>query len=142
MILGALLLLGFVGPSIPYKKRSNYVCSITASTLTDVTWFGLFTSHQRTVSFLENWLKQREPSFQPNWQFMSSQIYYFWGGHSCGCSGTPDAYELTYTLKLSGVEKMSDSQIADLVGTLRHGSAEARKQMIRSFSDEVLEKSD
>jgi hypothetical protein len=142
MSLGVLSLLVFVGPSIPYKKRSNYVCSVTASTRTDVTWFGLFTSHQRTVSFLENWLKQREPSFQPNWQFMSGQTYFVWGGRSCGYGGTPDAYELTYTLKLPGVQKMSDSQIAGLVETLRHGSAEARKQMIKSFSDEVLQKSD
>jgi hypothetical protein len=140
--MSVLMLLAFVGPPIPYKKRSNYICSVTASTRADVTWFGLFTSHERTVSFLENWLKQREPSFQPNWQFMSGQTYYVWGGHSCGYGGTPDVYELTTTLKFNGTQKMSDSQIAALVETLRHDPAEARKQMIRSFSDEVLQKSD
>jgi hypothetical protein len=48
----------------------------------------------------------------------------------------------TYTLKLPGVQKMGDSQIAGLIETLRHGSTEARKQTIGSFSDEVLQKSD
>jgi len=136
------LCVGVFAVLMPYKERSNYICPVTASTRTDITWFGLFTSHQRTVSFLEKWLKQREPSFQPNWQHMSTQTYYIGGGFSCGYAGTPDAHQLTYTLKLSGVQKMSDGQIGNLIEALRHGSPDDRKRMIQSFSDEVMEKSD
>lgn len=137
----AFLCFGVFGPLIPYKERSNYICPVTASTRTDVTWFGVFESHQRTVSFLEKWLKQREPSFQPSWQFMSSQKYYFWGGRSCAVGGTPEAYELTYTLKLPGVQKISDDRIGNLIDTLRHGSPDDRKRIVQIFSDQVMDKS-
>lgn len=64
------------------------------------------------------------------------------GRFSCGTAGTPDVYRLTYTLKEDGIRKMSDGRIAALIEVLRHGSADARKQMIESFSDEVLQKTD
>jgi hypothetical protein len=115
---------------------------VSASTRTDITWFGLFKSEERTVSFLEMWLKRREPGFQPSWQNMSTQTYFIGGGFSCGTAGTPDVYELATTLKLNGVLKVSDSEIADLVKVLRQGSADDRKKMIEAFSDDVLQKSD
>lgn len=140
--LSVLSLLMFVGPSIPYKERSNWVCTVTASTRTDVTWFGLFRHQERTVSYLEQWLRRREPGFEPCWQYISTQAYYIGGGFSCGTAGTPDVYSLTSTLKEDGIQKMSDDQIAALVEILRHGTADARKRKIASFSDEVIQKSD
>lgn len=142
IILITLSLLAFVGPLIPYKERSNWICTVTGSTRTDVTWFGLFRHQERTVSYLEQWLNQREPQFQPNWQHLSTQTCYIGGGFSCGTAGTPDVYRLTYTLKEDGIRKMSDGRIAALIEVLRHGSADTRKQMIESFSDEVLQKTD
>jgi hypothetical protein len=138
----AVLCLGVFATIIPYKERSNYICPITASMRTDVTWFGLFESRQRTVSHLELWLRQREPGFRPDWQYISTQKYYLGGGFSCGTAGTPEAYLLTYTLKLSGVQKMNDGQIGNLIEVLRHGSSDDRKRMIQSFSDEVMDKSE
>src|SRR5262245_33325518 len=123
---GAVLLLGIVGPLIPYKKVHNWVCPVSGSTKRQITWFGHFSRDERTVSALEQWLERREPSFEPSWQHTSTQTYYVLG-RACGTGGTPEIYHLRPILD-GVVSKFSDERIAALVTVLRQGSRDEQRQ--------------
>ena len=138
-MLGLLLLEMFVGSFIPYKERSNWVCTVSGSTRTEIIWFGCFKQEKRTASALEEWLVRKEPGFQPSWRHLSTQEYSI-GGFSCATAGTPEVYALTPVLERGGIQKLSDDRIAALVEVLRHGSPDERARMIRSISDEVFSK--
>ena len=110
--LGSVLVLGFVGPLIPCKRVKNWVCPVSGSTKRQITWFGYFSHDERNVSALEQWLKRREPSFEPQWQPLSTQTYYV-SGQACGTGGTPEIYQLRPILDRV-VVKLSDEKIAGL----------------------------
>jgi hypothetical protein len=139
IIVGAVVLLLVLGPSILYKERSNWICTVSGSTRTDITWFGFFKHEERTSSALEDWLRRKEPGFQPSWRQISTQKYYLMGS-SCATAGTPEVYSLTPVLQSEGFRKLSDERIASLVEVLRHGSAEQQRQMISNITDEALSK--
>jgi hypothetical protein len=86
---------------------------------------------------LEKWLKRREPGFEPNWQYLSTQTYFVLG-RSCATAGTPQVYQLIPILDRV-VEKLSDERIADLVAVLRHGSRDEQRHMIEKIVDEVFD---
>lgn len=132
------LLFGLVGPIIPYKEVRNWICPISGSTRTQVTWFGSFSSENRTVSALEKWLSRREVNFTPNWRNFSTQTYFLLG-RSCAAGGTPPIYYLKPMLE-SVVEKLSDEQIAHLVSDLRHGSPDEQRQLIQKIGDQVFDR--
>ena len=105
---GLVLLFAFVGPFIPRKEVKNWICPVSGSTRTQITWFGNFRQEERTVTALEKWLSRREANFKPNWQHLSTQTYFLLG-RSCGTGGTPEIYPLRPIL--DGVmEKLSDEQ--------------------------------
>lgn len=134
---GLVLLVGVVGPLIPYKRVANSVCPVSGSTRQEITWFGRFSHEERTVSALEQWLKRREPSFQPQWRHISTQTYYVLG-RACGVAGTPEIYQLRPILD-GVVEKFSDERIAGLVATLRQGSRDEQRQAIQRISDDYFD---
>jgi hypothetical protein len=134
--LGVVLLLVFVGPGVPYKRVKNSVCSISGSTRREVTWFGRFRHEERTVSALEQWLKRREPSFQPQWRYISTQTYSILS-RSCGVSDTPEVYQLRPILD-DVVERFSEERIAGLVEVLRHGSRDEQTEVIQGISDDYF----
>ena len=134
--IGLILLLGFIGQFIAYKEVSYWMCPTTGSTRTEVTWFGLFSHEERTVSALEKWLKRREPGFEPNWQFVATDKYFLLG-RSFADAGTPEIYRLKPILD-EAVEKLSDAKIAELVAVLRHGSPDEQRHMIEKISNEVF----
>ncbi len=102
-------------------------------------WFGVFKREERTTSALEEWLRRKEPGFQPSWQHISTQRYWL-GGWSCGTAGTPEVCALIPVLQCEGFKKLSDERIASLVEVLRHGSPEQQRQMISSIADEAFSK--
>ena len=132
---GGVLFLG-VGPFIPYKEVKNWVCPISGSTKKEIRWFGYFGREERTVSGLELWLQRRELTFQPQWQFTSTQTYYVLAC-ACGTGGTPEIYQLRPILD-GVVETLSDERIAGLVAVLRQGSRDEQRQMIQSIADEYF----
>ena len=135
--LSLLLLVAVVGPQTPYKRVANSVCPVCGSTRREITWFGLFSHEEYTVSALEKWLKRKEPTFQPEWQFISEQTFYVLG-RSCGVSGSPEIYQLVPILD-DVVEKLSDERIAGLVLVLRQGSPDAQRQEIQRISDDYFD---
>jgi len=135
--LGLALLVAAVGPFISYKQVANSVCPISGSTRSEITWFGRFNHEERTVSALEQWLKRKEPAFQPQWRHISTQTYYVLG-RACGTSGTPEIYQLRPILD-GVVEKFSDERIARLVAVLRHGSSDEQREAIRRISDDYFD---
>jgi hypothetical protein len=134
---GLVSLLAVAGPLIPYKRVDNWVCSISGSTRSEITWFGRFSHEERTTSALEQWLKRREPSFEPQWWSTSTQTYYILA-RACATGGTPEIYQLRPVLD-GIVGKLSDERIAGLVAVLRQGSREEQRQMIQSISDEYFD---
>ena len=138
VLVGLTVLLLSVGPLIPCRKAKLWVCAISGSTRTDITWFGYFHSQQRSVSPLENWIKVREPDFAPQWQPVATYTHYVLG-YGCGVGNRPEIYQLRSLLG-EVVEKTSEERIARLVAVLRHGSADEQRQMVESLADEVLSK--
>jgi|SRR5580704_11552886 hypothetical protein len=136
--IGLILLLGFIGQFIAYKEVSYWICPITGSTRTKVTWFKYFSHEERTVSALEKWLKRRETTFEPNWQHLSTDTYFVLI-RSFADAGTPEIYQLRPILD-QVVEDLSDARLAELVEVLRHGSRDEQRQMIKNISDEVFAK--
>ena len=134
---GLVLLVGVVGPLIPYKRVANSVCPVSGSTRQEITWFGRFSHEERSVSALEQWLKRKEPSFQPQWRHTSTQTYYILG-RACGTAGTPEIYQLRPILD-GVVEEFSDERIAGLVAVLRQGSRDEQRQAIQKISDEYFD---
>jgi hypothetical protein len=138
IVLGAYVLLGVVGPLIPYKQVDNWVCPLTGSTKIQVTWFGCFSHDERTTSALEQWLKRREPAFEPQWKHTSTTTHYvFARGHECG--ETPEIYQLVSILD-DVVGQFDDERIAGLVSVLRHGSRDEQRQAIKMIWDDYLAK--
>jgi hypothetical protein len=133
--IGLLLLVAFVGPSIQYEKRTNWICPVSGSTRSEILWFGHFSREERSVTALEKWLKSKEPGFEPNWQHLSTQTYWVLG-RSCTTWGTPPIYQLSSILDIV-VAKLSDQRLAGLVAVLRHGSPDEQTLMIEKISDEV-----
>jgi hypothetical protein len=136
IVAGLILLLGLVGPFIPYKEVRNSVCAICGSTRKETVWFGQFKQEEGSVSALETWLRRREPGFEPTWQHRSTQTYFVLG-RSCGTAGSPEICQLQAILDLV-VEKFNDNRIAALVEVLRHGSREEQRRIIREISDEAF----
>ena len=136
MALGLMVLVGVVCPLIPCKRVVNLVCPVSGSSRQEITWFGGFSREERTVSALEQWLKRREPSFQPQWRHMSTQTYYILG-RACGTSGAPEIYALRSILD-KVVAKFSDDRIAGLVAVLRQGSRDEQRQAIQRISDDYF----
>jgi len=133
----AVMLLGLLGPLIPYKKADIWVCSISGSTKRQVTWFGYYSYDERTTSALEQWLKRREPSFEPQWQHTSTTTYYVLArGYACGRA--PEVYQLRPILD-GLVTKFSDERIADLITVLRQGSRDEQRQAIQRISDDYFD---
>ena len=134
---GVVLLLGIVGPLMPYKKVENWVCPVSGSTKRQSTWFGCFSHDERTTSALEKWLRRGEPSFEPQWWHTSTTTCYVLGtGYACG--KTPEVYQLRPIL--DGVVSMfSDERIAGLVTVLRQGSRDERRQAIQRISDDYFD---
>lgn len=136
--LGLVLLLVIVGPLIPYKKVDNWICPVSGSTKSQVTWFGYFSDDQRTSSALEQWLERREPTFEPQWQHTSTTTYYFLG-RGYACARAPQIYQLRPILD-GMVSKFSDERISGLVAVLRQGSQDEQRQAIRRISDDYFDK--
>jgi hypothetical protein len=135
--LGAVVLLGVVGPLIPYKKVDSWVCRVCGSTKQQVTWFGYLSHDERTTSALEEWLERREPSFEPEWRHISTTTYYVLAeGHACG--ETPEVYRLRPILD-GVVSKFSDERLAGLVTVLRQGSRDEQRQAIQRISDDYFD---
>jgi hypothetical protein len=134
---GLVLLVGIVGPLIPYKRVANSVCPVSGSTRQEITWFGRFSHEERTVSALEQWLKRREPSFQAQWRHTSTQTYYVLG-RACGTAGQPEICRLKPILD-GVVEKFSDERIAGLIAVLRQGSRDEQRQAIQRISDDYFD---
>jgi hypothetical protein len=134
--LGLVLLVGLVGPLIPYKRVANSVCPVSGSTRQEITWFGRFSHEERTVSALEQWLKHREPTFQPQWRHTSTQTYYVLG-RACGTAGAPEICQLRPILG-DVVEEFSDERIAALVAVLRQGSRDEQREVIQRISDDYF----
>ncbi len=109
---------------------------MSGSTRQQTTWFWRFSHEERTVSALEQWLKRREPSFQPQWRHTSTQTYYVLG-RACGTAGTPEIYQLQPILD-GVVEQFSEERIAGLVAILRQGSREEQRQAIQRISDDYF----
>ena len=136
--LPSVLLLGFVGPPfIPYKRVDNWVCPVSGSMKTEITWFGCLSHQEQTVSALEQWLKRREPLFEPQWQFCNSRDYYVLAS-ACSTGLSPEIYQLSPFLD-HVVGELSDERLAGLVAVLRHGSRVEQEQMIRSISREAFD---
>lgn len=131
---GLVLLLMFVGPAIEYKQVDIWICPVTGSTKIQVTWFGHFSHDKRTTTALEQWLKRKEPSFEPQWQHTSTDTYYIFAA-SYLCGETPVISRLTPILD-GVVSKFSDERIAGLVEVLRHGSRDEQIEAVQRISDE------
>lgn len=137
LVLGAAVLIGVVGPLIPYKKVDNWVCPVSGSTKRQVTWFGYFSYDEHTTSALEQWLERREPCFEPHWRQTSTTTYYILArGYSCG--ETPEIYQLRPILD-GVISKFSDERIAGLVIVLRQGSRDEQRQEIQRISDDYFD---
>ncbi len=134
---GAVLLLGVVAAT-PYKKVQIRVCPVSGSTKTRVTWFGYFSHDERTTSALEQWLKRREPFFEPQWRHLSTTRYYVLGC-ARACSPAPEVYKLRPILDWL-VTRFSDERIAELVTVLRQGSRDEQRQRIESIWDEYFDR--
>jgi hypothetical protein len=135
--LGAVMLLGVVGPLIAYKTRDISVCPISGSTKTRITWFGHFSHDERTVSALERWIERREPAFEPQWRKISTTTYYVLGrGYACGRA--PEIYHLRPILD-AVVSKCSDESISGLVAVLRQGTQDEQRQVIQRIADAYLD---
>lgn len=134
---GLVLLVAVVGPFIPYKRVANSVCPVSGSTRQEITWFGRFSREERTVSALEQWLRRREPSFQPQWLHTSTQTDYILG-RACGTAGAPEIYRLRPILD-DVVGKFSEERIAGLVAVLRQGSRDEQRQAIQRISDDYFD---
>lgn len=133
---GIVLLLTIIGPAIEYKQVDIWVCSVTGSTKTHVTWFRHFSHDKRTTSALEQWLKRKEPSFEPQWQHTSTDIYYIFAS-SYACGDKPVVYRLAPILD-GVVSKFSDERITQLVAVLRHGSRDEQIEAVQRISDEYV----
>jgi hypothetical protein len=127
-----------MGQFIAYKEVTYWICPITGSTRTKVTWFGLFSHEERTVSALEKWLKRKEPGFEPNWQHVSTKTYFVLA-RSYTCGSSPEIRQLTPILD-QVVGNLSDARLAELIAVLRHGSQGEQRQMINKIYDEVFAK--
>jgi len=134
---GVVVLLGIIGPLIPYKKVDNWVCPVSGSTKRQVTWFGYFSHDERTTSALEQWLERSEPSFEPQWRHISTTTYYVLArGYACG--ETPEVYQLRPILD-GVVAKFSDERIASLVTVLRQGSRDEQRSALQRISDDYFD---
>jgi hypothetical protein len=121
---------------IPYKKVEIWVCPVSGSTKRQVTWFGYFSHGERTTSALEQWLKRREASFEPQWQHTSTTTYYVLArGYACGPA--TEVYQLRPMLD-GMVGTFSDQRIADLVTVLRQGSRDEQRQAVQKISDDYF----
>ena len=133
---GVVLLLGIVGPLVPYKKVDVWVCPVSGSTKRQDTWFGYLRHDERTISALEQWLKPREPSFESQWRHISTTTYYLLArGYACG--ETPEVYQLRPILD-GVVSRFSDERIAGLITVLRQGSRDEQRQAVRRISDDYF----
>lgn len=135
--LGLVPLLSVAGQLIPCKKVDNWVCPVSASTKRQVTWFGYVSHDEWTTSALEGWLARREPSFEPQWQLISTTTYYLLGrGYARGRA--PEIYQLRPILGCL-VGKFSDERISGLVTVLRQGSQVEQRRAIRRISDDYFD---
>jgi len=138
IVIGLVLLLGFIGPILPYKEVRYWTCPVSGSTRTEIIWFGHFSDETRTVTALGNWLKHKEPGFEPSWQPLSTTTYFVLG-RLYGDMAAPAIYELNPIIDCV-VESLTDDQIAGLVAVLRHGSREEQRRVIRETADEFFAK--
>jgi hypothetical protein len=136
IVLGAVVLLGVLGPVIAYCTMDTLVCPISGSTKTETTWFGYFRHDERTTSALEQWIERREPAFEPQWLNISTTTYYVLGSsHACGRA--PEIYQLRQILD-GVVGKCSDERISGLVAVLRQGSQDEQRQEVQRISDDYF----
>lgn len=125
------------GPMIPIQRTTRWCCPVTGSTKVETVWLWFFDSKTVTPTALERWLRQREPDFQPPWEFTSRQTRYL-HGRSCGTRGTPAVFNLRPLLD-DLVATSSDETLAQLVETLRNGSPEEREQAVQNTTRSILE---
>lgn len=85
---------------------------------------------------MEQWFKKQEPTFEPQWQHVSTRTDCV-VGRAYGCGSTPEIYQLKPFLDLV-VEKLSGGKIAALVEVLRIGTGEEQQRMVDRIADEAL----
>ena len=132
------LLLGWLGPLVPYKKSAIWICPVTCSTRIDTAWFGLYETEERHVSSLEEWLRAREPDFQPEWKHLATNTYYSFGARLYACSQAPEVY-LLKPLMAPMVDHADDKRLGDWVVVLRVGSRQEQKRFVRQMAHEFFE---
>ena len=118
----------FVGPFVTYRTYDIRICPITGSTLTHRTFLGRAQPPERKVTALENWLRLREPEFEPQWQHLSrAEIRIAGGRYACGRA--PEIYGYRRSLE-NMLAHMMDEEIAEMVEILRHGSKEEQRSVL------------
>jgi|YelNatPaOPRAMG01_1025707.scaffolds.fasta_scaffold19451_3 hypothetical protein len=132
----AILFLAVVGRWIPCKRVDVWICPISGSIKTQVTWFGLVSRDERTASALEQWLKRKEPSFEPHWRHIATTIHYALG-RSHICRPAPEICQLRPILD-QVVSNFSDERLADLVTVLRQGSRDEQRTAIQRIAQDYF----
>ena len=129
-------LVGWLGPLIPYKTVVHSVCPISGSMRTQVVWFGSLKREQRLTMPLENWIKNREPDFEPQWRHLSTNRHFLLG-RSFGCSTAPPILQLRSIQGLI-IQNLTDEGITELIEVFRNGSSEQQKDLVARITDQVL----
>lgn len=125
-----------VGPFVHYEQRQISVCPITGTVHIHTRSFGLFDTDHTDTTPLELWLREREPSFEPEFQRIST-VSYAIIGRSHGCRTAPPIYSLI-TVMDRLVDHLPDERISELVSVLRTGTHEEQRTFIQEITDEIF----
>jgi hypothetical protein len=118
--------------TIEIKKVSNWVCAISGSKKTERIWIGGRTETVIDRSPLEDWIRKREPDFQPKWQHRSTQTYTILA-RSCGVSGISCLSKSLFYLDRGIIEELGEVRIAALVKVMREGTREDQEKLVQAI---------
>lgn len=131
------VLMAWLVLAIPYHKENVWCDRVTGSTKSQTTWFLVPTSTTIQHSALERWIINQEGSYTSSWKWYGRQTWFFPLGGARECGSPPPIYSLHDSLSERFVRSLSDSELAEFVVVMRHGS-EAEQEAAIDAADKKL----
>lgn len=128
---------GIAWPRLPYKTEVVQICPISGSILREVVWFGF--SREQTVesTALEEWIRDREPDFAPQFEPWCQYRTFLFSVRRT-CSKSPSIF-LLRSVQDRLVADLSESRIKDLIRILRSAEPKQKREFVETVLDEIPE---
>ena len=137
LLMGAGLVLGLlvVGPRIPVREVEGWVCPVSGSRRIQTTWLTFWSREKTETTSLEKWIRKRDASFQPRWQFLFKTTQYLMGTRYA-CAPAPAVYPIhSFQGDLS---QLDEKNLIRWVEALGRGSDEEKQEAVRQMSEALL----